>query len=222
MVVAAEFPNSYLLRSGCPVHAELIIVTAFIEMSLVPYKVDWSASPTDVDFERQVWPYARVRITARCGVRATLPDGECVLVRPWLLETDPAHAVPLSIRNPTPGDGLGCIAMPKVFPEVDQIIYVDAEERTLIPPLHVEWWGYLGAFSDPPTEDVWVDAHSCWEGSSMTAKCLRLADALSGMRVPGWPAFSDRRPEDPNQIYGGHLELNFRNDIYENCCKGAP
>lgn len=222
MIVATTFPNSYLKNSRCPVHAELIIIVAGIEMSLVPYKVDWSASPTATEYERQVHPYARVRISAQCGVRATLPNGECLLVRPWIPKGDPGHSVALGIVNPEPGEGLGCVALPKVSPAVDQIIYVDAEDRIVVPPLHVEWHGYLGAFSDPPTADRWVDAHSCLEGSSMTAKCLRLADALSGLQIPGWPAFSDSKPDDPNQVYGGHLELDFRNDIYENCCKGAP
>jgi hypothetical protein len=221
MIVATTFPNSYLKNARCAVYAELVIVSAAIEMSLVPYKVDHSDSPTDTEFQRQIHPYARVRISAQCGVRATLPGGECVLIRPWIPKGSPGHSVPLGIVNPQPGAGEGCVAFPHVSPAVDEIIYVDAEGRALVPPLHTEWWGYLGAFSDPPTADRWVDADACWSGSSITAQCLRLADALSGMQVPGWPAFGDSLPDDPNQVYGGHVTLNFRNTGYTNCCSGG-
>jgi hypothetical protein len=221
--VATTFPNSYLKNSRCPVHAELIVIVAQIEMSLVPYKVDWTAEPPPPagDAERKVWPYARVRISAQCGVRATLPNGECTMVRPWIPVGEPGHTVSLGIVNPEPGEGLGCVALPTVTPNVDQIIYVDVEGRKLNPPLHVEWMGYLGAFSDPPTSEIWENADSCWTGESMTAYCLRLADALSGLTVPGWPFFSDSMPNDPNQVYGGHLRLDFRNSIYWGCCEGG-
>lgn len=222
--VATTFPNSYLKHSRCPVHAELIVVTARIEMSLVPYKVDWAPTPTTPvsEYVRQVYPHARVRISAQCGVRATLPNGECTMIRPWIPAGDPGHTVTLGIVNPGPGDGLGCVALPTVSPNVDEIVYVDSEGRTLSPPLDVEWWGYLGEFSDPPVDDRWVDSNACRAGDSMTAKCLQLADALSGVEIPGWPYLSDSIPDDPNQVYGGRIRLNFRNSAYYACCgRGA-
>lgn len=219
MVVAHTFPNSYLKNARCPVHAELVIVTAFIEMSLVPYKVDQQSGPCDLPNpdDRRVLPYTRVRITAQCGVRATLPGGECVLIRPWIPKGDPGHSVALSIINPGPGK---CASLPTVFPDVDQIIYVDEEGRVVQPPLQVEWLGYLGAFSDPPIENRWSGTN-CLELNSLNARCLGLAKDLSGLQIPGWPAFGDRRPGDPNQIFSGHLTINFQHDTYRVCC-GEP
>jgi hypothetical protein len=223
--VAMTFPNSYLKNARCPVHAELVVVTAEIAMSLVPYKADVSSGPTDFEYQRQVYPHARVQITGRCGVRATLPSGECILMRPWIPAGEPGHMVTLSIVNPTPGDGLGCIALPSVVdPEgnvVDEIIYVDAEGRKLQPPLYTEWWGFLGAFSDPPTADVWTDADSCPGVGGMTAYCLRLADALTPLTIPSWPYMIDSMPNNPNQVYEGYLELSFKVGSYESCCGGG-
>jgi hypothetical protein len=191
------------------VEAELILLSAKIEVTLDAKKINRrnpGSFPT-----REVYPHARAQITAECGVRARLPNGECVLTRSWLPQEHPDYAVALTIP-------LSCRGFPVVSPPLDEIVYVDSVGRRAIPPRFIRWKGYLGNLGVTAPEDVWAGAEQCQPGGEVRKRCLKLADALSPTRVEGWPYATDKNPADRAQVYGGAVAITFRGTAYDDCC----
>jgi hypothetical protein len=100
----------------------------------------------------------------------------------------------------------------ELAPVSQPVVYVDQDDREFIPRTRVQWWGMLGHFSDPETENIAGDNPNL---------CLGLAEGLSGLKIPGWPWMSDADPRRPNQLYKGKVVLNFKTSNYFDCLGGA-
>ncbi len=118
-----------------------------------------------------------------------------------------------------------CVLAPD--PQLPPIVYKDADGRYIAePPRLVEWWGYLGQFSDPPTENIELhEDDSCFPDGSIEGICRLLASDLSGLVIPAWPAMAGTYPDTPNRLYTGEVHLNFEHSGWDACCEpggGGP
>jgi hypothetical protein len=197
--IVYSYPNSYLRHSGCSVSAYLRLQYVSFELSLIAKMVHKGAY-LDPNYELEVYPHARIRIRIECVVTATLPDGGCVLPRTWM---GPGHELPVTIDNADSSE-----AYPRISPDFEQLVCVDAEGVQSHPPIIVEWWGMLGSFSQPPTHNIWpVGAIRSGQASAM---CPILRDtALKDLFIPAWPYANQSRAQDPNQVYTGGVTLAF-------------
>jgi len=185
-----EYPLSHLRNAGCLIPATLRLRDASIQMSL--YIVQKKGSPTNVQI-----PYVTIRIRAECVV--TVPSTLCPLIRPWA--DDPTE---IELRIDNEGNG----HLPVVTPSLDDMVFVDAAGRISNPPVIVEWWGMLGAFSDPQTANIY-DSHG--EGiRNLGNVCQHLWDTIQQQNivVGGWP-YAPSSSGSPNQVYEGQLVLGF-------------
>jgi hypothetical protein len=178
LLAAQTFPNSLFLYSRVPANAELVILHARFELSLIPHRVCHKTSPSD-ECEMQTWPFARIRILAECEVRGRLPNGTCTL----------------STVSPPPG-------------EHGPIIIYDENGDYFNPPRRAQWWGMLGYFSHPRTENI---ARHAVSTAAIRETCLALADDMTDppIVVPAWPYLAESHPEDPNQLYTGSVAISF-------------
>lgn len=203
-VAEVDLSGSYLRQSGCRVDARLVIVRVMIEVHIVAHRVDDSIPGNIGPFH--LYAHSRAKITVECGIHATLPDGPCVLTRPWLDEDDPGREPILTLRNRTGGS---CADGPIVEPPLDEIVYIDGEGREFDPPRHVVWWGYLGDLNGVP------DTYGAGPGdSSNVSICCAVRKSISGTIIPAWPSGVDSQA---GGMYGGSISVVF-DQLLTGCC----
>ncbi|MEK6675684.1 MAG: hypothetical protein AABZ47_08525 [Planctomycetota bacterium] len=230
--VVLSMPNCRMKHSRCPVRVDLVFCYVKVEASLVPMAECQALDHTGANplylTRSHLLVSGRIRIRARLGLRATM-SGTCTLSRPWL--SAPNNSVMITVGNEWRHYGglLPSRVMPKVSPELDEIVYVYADGTRWTPPLDVTWLGMLGPSSNP----AWGD---CFQPTPTPRRCTRwaldfpsttpvqktmqyIASSLSfrlqdgatpkGIRLYGWPVLPQTRPSEPDQLYGGHVALSF-------------
>lgn len=202
--VVHTFPNSYLRRGRQRVSAEYRVVRATIELEVIPYRIKSAGFPAGGDDSvwtpeqlRAVFPYSRGRAELHMGTTATMLD-------PFAGTVD--------------GGGHSGSERSQRFPTVspaDDIVYVDADGRTVVPPARVLWMGNLGAFSDPVHEDVFNYEYQNLCGGffavGSASECCAIAHGLRELTVPAWPTDIDARPTDRSGLWSGSLQVKFPN-----------
>lgn len=110
----------------------------------------------------------------------------------------PTEEPPLPLPPPVP------------LEEPESLMFFDSEGKQFIPDRVVEWRGMLGGHSRPSAEDQRI---TLMPGG---ASCGLVVDRFNyhpdhgeGIVVPGWPTHADSLPDDPQQVYGGHVRLEF-------------
>lgn len=202
--VVHEFPNSFLRRGRQRVSAEYRITRATLELEVIPYRIRDVGLPenngNDPATDEQLnatFPYVRAKLELHMGTTATMLDPFAGTV-----EGGGHSGSERSQRFPT------------VFP-ADDIVYVDASGRTVIPPTRVLWMGNLGAFSDPVHQDVysheWDDRCATGLAIGGLRPCCAIAHGLRELVVPGWPTDIDSRPTDRAGLWSGTLKVQFPN-----------
>lgn len=197
-IAVHSLPNSFLRKAGCAVTADYVITKARIELSLINYRertfthADMSSTDFPDEKVKRTLPIARINVVLEMGVRATLAE--------------PCDAVIV-------GGGEAASPFPSV--EGDRIVYVDALGRGLLLPARVNWRGNLGAFSDPPTADIYSHEYTaaCGDGGNDTDlnECCALAHGLRDLFIPPWPSHPDSSLASPNYLWEGGMRIQFPN-----------
>lgn len=203
--VVYAFPNSYLRRGRQRVHVDYRLTRVTVELEVIPYRVKDAGVPTGGDDSiwtpqqlRAVYPFVRAKIECHMGTTATLLDPAEVEIG---------------------GGGHSGETRGQRFPTItphDEIVHVDAEGRTVMPPTRVLWMGNIGAFSDPVQEDVFsydyaarcTGAHF---GVGNMDECCAIAHGMRELDIPAWPSDIDSRPTDRAGLWSGTLKVQFPN-----------
>ena len=200
-----------LTQSRCPVSVQLRLVEASIELNLVMYQ-------TQEQGKIKMTPYARLRIRAVCIPTVTTPIQACSREIPGL-----ENGGQLFVINGGSVPNVGIPQWPRVSeiknivttPALDTITYL-SNDVVVTPPGVVEWWGMLGSFSDPKTQNLWPDfpgidyGNDPIYGTSNSGRCKRMAHVLSDppLKIPAWP-YGSTGSTVGKQVYKGAVEISF-------------
>lgn len=183
---------------------ELRAYAASVEVYVVPYRRD---EKVPSDLITTMHPYTRAKIKLWLSVTVA-PDKTIERVQPWRSENDPLRTKTLRIINNLEGFG-----MPGIEGGVDRLVYSYGGVNIRV-PWSVEWLGWLGAFSDPSFEDVYVNDFTC-RGSF----CPQVASGLSPLVVPGWSTHYDSKPDGTaKETYAGSVTFSWTENEYHACC----
>ncbi len=190
------FGACFLKYSRIPVTCSLHIRMVRMTVSLVPHRLIREhrfASSTEV-----CEPHARCRIQVLCTVAASIPGGS-TLSQSWLPEGHPNRNVELSITN-------DLMSMPRVAPNLDEIVYVDQNGQHLKSLLRTEWWGFLGYHSEPSTRD---QSFAMPWGSTIAQQATLLAMMIDRLKVPAWPYDAEGSFGPGDNVYEGDVTIGF-------------
>ena len=151
-------------------------------------------------------PYTRARIQLWLGHFPGPIDR--VRTEDWRAADDPLREKTMRIRN-----NLGGFGIPGVQGDDDRLVYLLNGQTPFRVPWYIEWWGWLGEFSEPAIQDQWQD-EAC--GNIFTAQ---LAASLSPLTIPSWSTHHDSKPfGTARETYTGNMELSWTGDLYNDCC----
>lgn len=190
--VAGTFPNSYLRRSRFKVlNVEYVVKDASLELSLILYRSrkasGASASWTFDGRVDGVYPLIRARLTINMAVRASGLEAGAKI-----------DGTALSL---TPSDAQH--PYPSVQPAgADDILYVDAQGRFLVPPQEVLVDFDLGPFSDPK----WKNAVISGSGHI----CNRIASGMRNMVVPA--VKTNQHHAEAATLWTGAIKISASSD----------
>lgn len=194
-----EIPDVFgpcrLRQSGGLVECRCFVTYVKVSCQMLP--IGENANNTNTTPYIRVRPHTRFRIWAELEIRATAPS-PLVMRQLWRDDQDPLRATPLSLDNSG--------KLPRVVPDVDDIIFVGQDGEDFIPDTRVTWWGFLGANSTPSAYQIPGAVNTTPTAGGI---CGALADSLTGVVVPGFPTHLDTNPEDPNLVYDGSVTLGF-------------
>lgn len=208
--LAYRFQEARFPQIGCTGTAELVFRSAKIEADIVAHGVKETTSPTQdlaLHGKIRVYPSIRMRYRAELGLRYAIPP------------TCRSGGFPVTVA----GNGT---QTPRLMPMNDRPILKALGKTVKHPPLHVEWWGYVGAFGSVPWHNVWPEPPAGPNGVAHGRRdpsqaCNTLADAMTGRyhpyEVTGWPTHRGTDPEHSAKIYGGTVGLRFP---FDNRCLG--
>lgn len=202
--VLAEFPDSYLRFSRCPVRVTVEMVKAKVSFSLVAHtegKQTWGEND-----EYFLLPTVRVRVHATLAVRAYLDGNTCILN---------GQTIEIDNHNEDESD---CPNSATVVGGIDEIIVVH-DGKSFDPPTSVEWWGYHGRSGVAP----WLNRLQWPDFGNQFQQCCRLGWALSGLAIKGWPtAIESRGQSQANSLYDGSVTIDFANQGTFTAVCGQP
>lgn len=190
--------------------AELVITEIDVEASVVLHRVNWheNTDPKSDGYEQQVRPHIRLKMQAKLAVRMS-EEITAVLKQPWLSKDSPNFETEVKV---TPQADCYTQVLPTVtgLDKVEYVINADGKQYVLDTiPETVTWWGCLGSFSNPSSEDE----RYIWRDTGNSNVFYALAEDFAGTRVPGGCDYTHTHPDDPSQVYTGNVMLAFVLDI---------
>lgn len=188
-VIPGLLPNSHLAQSGCPVTVVVTVEHAIMRCDLVFTRVGPRTFPEPDTF---VETHGRFHIIVWLKIEASVEG--CVMQQMWRSEGDPLREQSITIG----ADGY------TVEPNIDTIVYRDAENRVVRPGPLVEWRGLLGGNSRPTSRSQRWHIRETHLGGPI---CTQMADKTTALVVPAWPTLIDSLPGSPNQLYAGSVTV---------------
>lgn len=87
----------------------------------------------------------------------------------------------------------------------ESLMFFDSDGKQFLPGRFVEWRGMLGGHSNPSAE------HQRFRLEYGGGSCGLVVERFNGhsITIPGWPTHTESNPDDPQQVYGGHIKLEF-------------
>lgn len=149
----------------------------------------------------QIRTYADRHLLNLVFCRRPEPEWPQVCFTEAIGERGPFDEPPEPPEPPTP-------PAPLEWPE--SLMFFDAENKQFLPDRLIEWRGMLGGHSNPSSEDQRIILPRLLRDScDWVANRVNDHPTGNGIIVPGWPTHTDSRPGDPQQVYGGHVQLMF-------------
>jgi hypothetical protein len=192
-----------------PIHVQLVIKRAMLEVSIICHKILRHGFSTP--FNPTMQPHCKAKYYVTLGVRVTSNSMPPITVQyPWIPpDSSAAREVTLTL----PVNNVYNDPLPKIVPSNDYIEYFVVENGKEFPvqiPTEVEWHGALNSYSIPKVPTITLANHtSSLEGMAFTLlDKVRLTGGTPVIIRPV-PTSLDANPEDPNTIYRGAIRVGF-------------